>query len=217
MVGREGFRSQLDEIKNQLLHMGSSISSVLEKAKAGFRSGNEDVLHQLIKEDEKINQLEHELNDSVTLLITKQQPVASDLRRLIVTLKISSDLERVGDLAVDLAKASLRLDPNLLIEIKEKMIIMLGLAEQMIAESLEAYSDSDVMAAQKIASLDDHVDQMYGELIHELFQLDTNEVEVHQITELAFIGRYIERMADYATNITEWVIYEANGQHFDLN
>ncbi|KGA96788.1 phosphate starvation-inducible protein PhoH [Alkalihalobacillus alcalophilus ATCC 27647 = CGMCC 1.3604] len=217
MAGRENFQQQLQAIKDQLLGMGTRVSEVLNETHVAFREADLIKMESIIQDDHFINELEHQLNDSVTLLITKQQPVATDLRKLIVTLKISSDLERVGDLAVDMAKAARRLDDSTLTEIKDKMLKMFHLAEQMIEESLKAYDDSDAMLAQRIASLDDHVDRMYGEIIKELFEMNSGEVGVNQITQLAFIGRYIERIADYATNITEWVIYELNGKHFDLN
>ncbi|WP_413379492.1 phosphate signaling complex protein PhoU [Alkalihalobacillus sp. 1P02AB] len=217
MAGRENFQQQLQAIKNQLLGMGTRVSEVLNETHEAFREADLIKMESIIQDDHFINELEHQLNDSVTLLITKQQPVATDLRKLIVTLKISSDLERVGDLAVDMAKAARRLDNSLLTDTKEKMLKMFHLAEQMIEESLKAYDGSDAMLAQRIASLDDHVDRMYGEIIKELFEMNSGEVGVNQITQLAFIGRYIERIADYATNITEWVIYELNGKHFDLN
>ncbi|KMK74725.1 phosphate signaling complex protein PhoU [Alkalihalobacillus pseudalcaliphilus] len=217
MAVRENFTHQLQVVKEQLLDMGARVSEVLHESHRAFQEADIETMDRIIKDDHLINELEHKLNDSVTLLITKQQPVATDLRKLIVTLKVSSDLERVADLAVDMAKAARRLDAQMLTDIREKMMKMFQLAEQMIEESLKAYAQSDVILAQRVASIDDHVDRMYGEIIRELFELNSNEVEVNQITQFAFIGRYIERMADYATNITEWVIYEMNGKHFDLN
>ncbi|MDV2684930.1 phosphate signaling complex protein PhoU [Alkalihalophilus lindianensis] len=211
------FHSQLDYVKQELLTMGGQVIEVIERMNESFEENEKSVMEEIIKDDSLINQLELDMHDKVTLLISKQQPVATDLRKLIVALKISSDLERVADLVVDIAKQSIRLKNENLIEYREKLKSMFLIAEDMVRNSLEAYRQSDILMAQKIALTDDKVDTLYGDIIRELFKIDASEVEVDQITQLAFIGRYIERIADYATNISEWVVYEVNGKHFDLN
>ncbi|MEC2071577.1 phosphate signaling complex protein PhoU [Alkalihalophilus marmarensis] len=211
------FHSQLDYVKQELLTMGNRVEEVIAQMKEAFESDNKDQMEALIAEDSVINQLELDMHDKVTLLISKQQPVATDLRKLIVALKISSDLERVADLVVDMAKQSIRMNKYSLPVYKEQLLAMFLIAEDMITKSLEAYEKSDILMAQKIALTDDKVDTQYGDLIRELFKVGDASVEVDQITQLAFIGRYIERIADYATNISEWVVYEVNGKHFDLN
>jgi phosphate transport system protein len=211
------FHSQLDYVKQELLTMGNRVEEVIAEMKEAFESDNKAQMETLIAEDSAINQLELDMHDKVTLLISKQQPVATDLRKLIVALKISSDLERVADLVVDMAKQSIRMNKYSLPVYKEQLLAMFLIAEDMITKSLEAYEKSDILMAQKIALTDDKVDTQYGDLIRELFKVEDASVEVDQITQLAFIGRYIERIADYATNISEWVVYEVNGKHFDLN
>ncbi|ERN52782.1 phosphate signaling complex protein PhoU [Alkalihalophilus marmarensis] len=211
------FHSQLDYVKQELLTMGNRVEEVIAEMKEAFESDNKAQMEALIAEDSAINQLELDMHDKVTLLISKQQPVATDLRKLIVALKISSDLERVADLVVDMAKQSIRMNKYSLPVYKEQLLAMFLIAEDMITKSLEAYEKSDILMAQKIALTDDKVDTQYGDLIRELFKVEDASVEVDQITQLAFIGRYIERIADYATNISEWVVYEVNGKHFDLN
>ncbi|TWI57124.1 phosphate signaling complex protein PhoU [Halalkalibacter nanhaiisediminis] len=211
------FHFQLENVKQELLEMGGQVEAVLNEMMSGFTSSNTALMENIIKNDYKINQAELTLHDKVTLLISKQQPVATDLRKLIVVLKISSDLERVADLAVDMAKQSSRLKNHSLIPFKDRLVTMFTLAQEMIRKSLESFEQSDIMLAQKIASMDDKVDTMYGDLIRDLFKSNPDQIEVDQVTQLAFIGRYIERIADYATNIAEWVVYEVNGKHFDLN
>ncbi|MDT8859556.1 phosphate signaling complex protein PhoU [Alkalihalobacillus sp. MEB130] len=217
MAIRESFHSQLDLVKHQLLEMGTRIEDILEQMIQAFASSDANRMEQIIKDDYLINQLEIEMHDQVTRIISRQQPVATDLRKLIVALKISSDLERVADLVVDIAKQSKRMKKDSLLTFQVKIVAMYTLAQKMIHESLESFRNTDLLLAQKIAGMDDKVDSMYGELIRELFKLNDDRIEIDQITQLAFIGRYIERIADYATNIAEWVVYEVNGKHFDLN
>ncbi|GAE26306.1 phosphate transport system regulatory protein PhoU [Halalkalibacter wakoensis JCM 9140] len=217
MAVRESFHSQLDLVKQQLLDMGTRVEEVMDQMIQSFASSNTNKMDEIIKNDYLINQLELSMHDQVTLLISRQQPVATDLRKLIVALKVSSDLERVADLIVDIAKQSKRMKENSLLTFQVKIIAMYTIAQEMLTTSLDAFKHTDLLQAQKIAGMDDKVDQLYGELIRELFTLKDAQIEIDQITQLAFIGRYIERIADYATNIAEWVIYEVNGRHFDLN
>jgi phosphate transport system protein len=214
---RESFHSQLDLVKQQLLEMGWRVEEALSDMLQAFTSSDIRVMEHIISRDIEINQLEIGMHSQVTLLISRQQPVATDLRKLIVALKISSDLERVADLVVDIAKQSKRLKQNSLLSYHVKIIGMFTIAQEMIQRSLEAFKHRDLLMAQKIAMMDDKVDALYGDLIRELFKLSDDHIEIDQVTQLAFIGRYIERIADYATNIAEWVVYEVNGKHFDLN
>ncbi|WP_096198889.1 phosphate signaling complex protein PhoU [Bacillus sp. FJAT-45350] len=217
MSVRETFELALKDLRLSIIAMGHEVEKVLHQVIDAFEQNNENILNDVIKNDPRINHLELLINERVTLMIAKQQPVATDLRKLIVALKISSDLERVGDLAVDIAKVSKRLQVNSLGEQRERLLEIADVAKNMISSALEAYLHSDVLKAQKIATLDDKVDTMFGEFVRGIFQ-QGKEVDVaEQITNLAFIARYIERIADYATNLAEWVVYEVNGQHFDLN
>ncbi|MBP3949617.1 phosphate signaling complex protein PhoU [Bacillus suaedae] len=217
MTVRLSFDSQLNTVKQRILEMGRQVEGVLLTVIDSWNSTNTAMMEKVITEDYKINQLELHMHDQVTLIISKQQPVATDLRKLIVALKISSDLERVADLAVDMAKQAKRMNSNAHLTYQDHIVTMFGMAQVMVNQALEAYEKTDLLMAQKIATMDDKVDHLYGEFIRELFSNKDLNMEVDQVTQLAFIGRYIERIADYATNIAEWVVYEVNGKHFDLN
>ncbi|WP_209121963.1 phosphate signaling complex protein PhoU [Alkalihalobacillus sp. BA299] len=217
MSARESFEIELKQIKAKILEMGQVVEMALQQSLDAFRDNDHNEMNAVIKNDRKINQFELRINETVTLLIAKQQPVASDLRKLIVALKISSDLERIGDLAVDIAKIGKRVEPSELDIYRKQLLEISKKATEMLSSALAAYYHSDVLKAQKIASLDDQVDQMYGEFIQKLFKIETSNKRVKIITNLAFIGRYIERIADYATNLAECIVYEVNGQYFDLN
>lgn len=214
---RGNFTHQLVEVKQEIQKMGQQVKQSLSLAIEAFQQGNAMKIEKVIQGDIEINQMELAINDEVVLMIAKQQPVAGDLRKLIVALKISSDLERIGDLAVDMAKVSKRIDTNYLPGQRDILLEMADIACNMLETSLNAYMTSDILVAQRIAMLDDKVDQMYGQYIRDIMNLGTEELRAEQTTQLAFLGRYIERIADYATNVAEWVVYEVNGKHFDLN
>lgn len=217
MSVRSSYEIALNEVKSHIMKMGKDVEQALQLALEGLGNDDAKKLETVIKEDRKINEQELKINEKVTLMIAKQQPVATDLRRLIVALKISSDLERIGDLTVDVSKISQRLSSFNVGESKERLLDIADVVQEMFAYALAAYYESDILQAQKIATMDDIVDKMYGEFIRDLFQASTGKEKVEQVTNLAFIGRYLERIADYATNLAEWVVYEVNGQYFDLN
>ncbi|GAF13339.1 phosphate transport system regulatory protein PhoU [Bacillus sp. JCM 19046] len=213
---RSLFHQQLDEVANHIQELGSATLAQLDLAIASFANQDAASVAAIIDNDKNINKNELDLNERVFDIIARQQPVASDLRKLIVVMKIAGDLERVADLAVDLAKVSKRLVPYQG-EARQELSLLATDARNMVAKALIAYKNQDVMAAQQLAKLDDEIDERFGLFIKHLFRQDVGEPDVEMITQLAFIARYVERIADYATNLSEWIIYEANGQHFDLN
>lgn len=219
MAMRESFLGELTDLKEEIMLLGSMVERAFKETMNAFHTKDYTKLDRIIDNDQNINALELEINEKATLLIAKQQPVASDLRKIIVSLKVSSDLERMGDLAVDMAKAADRIHHSAKFEEYEiSLIQMAEKAQSMMKSVLKAYRDSQVIDAQHIASLDDDVDTAYGEFIRGIFNVNiTSKDDTEYVTQMAFIARYIERIADYCTNIAEWIIYEVNGQRFDLN
>lgn len=218
MVVRENFKSQLDDLKKKLLELGHMSESQAKKAMNALIEQDVETSLSIIDNDVKINEREEAINDQAILMIAKQQPVASDLRRIIVAIKISTDVERVGDLAVNIAKSAIRIGEKPLIKPIVDIPDMAELALGMVSDGLKAYYEEDVELARELAERDDQVDKMYGELIKELLKLAADHPDkMMQITQLSFICRFIERIADHATNIAESVIYLVRGRHYELN
>lgn len=218
MKARETFDAQLKELKDELLMLGKMAEDALDDAIQALKEQDVEKALRIIDSDYKINDLEEEINDKSIWMIAKEQPVAIDLRRLITALKISTDVERVGDLAVNIAKSVIRIGDEPLIKPLEDIPKMASIAQKMINDVLQAYFDEDVAKAKAIADVDDEVDQLYGKLIKELLAMMTKRPEsIAQITQLSFVCRHIERVADHATNISENIIYLVKGKRYDLN
>lgn len=218
MSVRENFNAQLDDLKKKLLELGHMSESQAKKAMDALLEQDVETSLSIIENDSKINEREEEINDMAILMIAKQQPVASDLRRIIVAIKISTDVERVGDLAVNIAKSAIRIGEKPLVKPLVDIPKMAELALGMVTDGLKAYYEENVELARELAERDDQVDKMYGQLIQELLKLAAEKPEqVPQITQLSFICRFIERIADHATNIAENVIYLVRGRHYELN
>jgi phosphate transport system protein len=218
MQTRETFHSGLTSLKGSIVQLGNEVNDAFNQSMDAFINNDSEKFAAIKENDVKVNQQEIVINEKATLLIARQQPVASDLRKIIVAFKVSSDLERVGDLAVDITKAAKRI-PMTATKIDTRLLLqMANKASEMLSKALIAYENANVLEAQQIATLDDEVDEMYAQFVKKIFNIVISEqLEIEQVTQLAFISRYIERIADYATNIAELIIYEVNGQYFDLN
>lgn len=218
MSVREKFNTELESTQDQLIQLSTMAVNALSKSIEALLNHDIDAALEVIEDDMKINRLEEEINDRVILLIAKQSPVATDLRRLVVIIKVASDMERVGDYAVNIAKDTIRLGKEEHLPQIAQIERMHKLAAAMLMQVIDAFVEEDVVKAKEIAELDDQVDDLYGQVLTQLILAGSEDPgKISQITQLAFIGRYMERSADHATNIAEQLFYLVRGRHYDLN
>jgi phosphate transport system protein len=218
MVKRREFDLGLEEMTQLLTEMGSRVEIALRESMEALKNSDVETGKLIVKSDTELNQIEEKISEIGAKLIATQQPVAKDLRRILIAFKISSDLERMGDLSVDIAKVVIRLDGQPLIKPLLDLPRMTELVILMIQESLRSYVEENVDLAYKSAKDDDQVDALYSQILRELFALMVeNPKTVNQAMLLSFVGRYIERIADHATNIAESVVYLVTGKRPELN
>ncbi|MFJ8063001.1 phosphate signaling complex protein PhoU [Psychrobacillus sp. NPDC096426] len=218
MVGREKFDEELQKVQKLLIELSNTAIDTLNTSMDYLLGSNIEGALSVINHDIHINHMEEEINDRVILLIAKQQPVAKDLRRLMVLVKIASDMERIGDYAVNIAKETIRIGKDehiepiyLLDEMRVKTIAMLK-------QILDAFIHENMDEARKIAKQDDEVDELYGHAIRTLLNVGVQKPEqLSQVTQLSFVCRYLERSADHATNLAERLLYLLKGKHYELN
>ncbi|MBM4762296.1 phosphate signaling complex protein PhoU [Bacillus sp. B15-48] len=218
MVVRERFEEELSELQNKLIELGGLSAEALTKALVALEALDVDLALEIIEDDKKANMLEEEIDDFAIMLIAKQSPVAIDLRRIIVGIKIANDVERIADYAVNIAKSAIRIGNQPLVKPIEHIKEMHKLTLEMLSLSIEAYGEEDLTKAKRVAELDDQVDALYGQTIRDLLQLNQTKPDfIAQITQLSFVCRYLERAADHTTNIAEHVFYLVKGKRYDLN
>ncbi len=218
MVVREKFEHDLKKVQELFLTLSNLSISTLNKSIDALLSNDVDAALSIIENDIKINRLEEEINDCVILLLAKQQPVATDLRRLIVLLKAAHDMERVGDYAVNIAKETIRIGKTEFVSPIKNIEEMRVKTIKMLTEVMKAFIEENIEDARKIAELDDQVDNLYGQTIQELLKVGSeNPNMLSQVTQLSFVCRYLERSADHATNIAEQLFYLVKGRHYELN
>ncbi len=218
MVNRTHFDNKLKELKEKLFDMADLAKVSLRESIETLKTQDTEKAREIISKDRLINKFDNEINNMAIVLIAKESPVATDLRKIISALRICSEIERIGDMATNISKATLHIGDQKLIKPIEEIPRMLSIAEEMLEDALKAFYEEDTAAARKIADRDDEVDELYGKLVQELMTyIPQYPDEISQITQLAFTCRYIERVADHVTNICENVIYLVTGERFDLN
>ncbi|WP_099352262.1 phosphate signaling complex protein PhoU [Fredinandcohnia onubensis] len=218
MAIRTTFDKDLDHLKELLVEMVNLSKTAVEKSVQSLAHQDIELAEQIIKDDQKINELEEQIDSIIIQLIAQQQPVASDLRAIIAGLKISSDIERIGDLAVNIAKSTIHIGDGPLIKPIVDIPKMAEKALDMLNNVIKAYIEKDINLAIQTAKADDEVDELYGKIIKELLELmPSNPNSINQITQLAFISRHIERVADHTTNMAEHIIYMVKAKKVDLN
>jgi len=215
---RQQFDASLKELKDALILMGKHVQKAIADSVEALSSNNLELASEVIRKDPEINAEEEKIIELGTNLIALQQPVAKDLRRILVSFRMASDLERMADLAVDIAKVVQRLNGETLMKPLVDIPKMSEIVQQMTEESLQSYKDENVDQAYKMAKMDDEVDQLHGRILQEMFaMMAQNPNLINQAQMLCFVSRYLERMADHATNIGENVVYLAMGSRPDLN
>ena len=217
---RHNYDYELQGVRNDILQMGQLVITAIERSIQALVDLDMELACQVIQGDDAIDELELLLEERCVVLIARQQPLAKDLRILSTGLKISTDLERIGDHAFDIAKIAKRLGEGGNGHIKPLLDIprMAGLATQMLRDALTAYVNIDVELADKVCQADDEVDALYNQLFRELLTyMLADPAVINDATQLIFVARYLERVADHTTNIAEWVIYLQTGQRLHKN
>lgn len=215
---RERFEQDLIDVQQQFMRLCDLSAASLQQAFSSFVNQDIDLALSIIKEDVKLNRLEEEISDRVILLIAKQQPVATDLRRLMVLVKAANDVERIGDYAVNIAKETIRIGKQPFVTSIEPIEQMYALTSRMLREISEAFIEENIIKAKENAELDDEVDFLYGSTLQTYLKLTAVTPEsIAQLTNLSFICMYLERCGDHATNLAEHLIYLVKGKHYELN
>lgn len=215
---RRSFQEELSALQQELLKMGAFVEQSIHDSVKSLATRDRKLAEKVIKDDDLADQMQTEIENRSLELLALQQPMAKDLRVLGTALKIVTDLERIADHSVDIAKATIRLGDEPLIKPLIDIPRMAELSEQMIRNALDAYVSWDTQKALDLKQIDDTVDHLYSQVFRELlvYMMEDHRT-IHQATLLLMVAQHLERVADHATNIAEWVIYMVTGERCDLN
>ncbi|WP_117169218.1 phosphate signaling complex protein PhoU [Paraliobacillus sediminis] len=218
MVAREQFEIELDKMKQKVIDLAQGAKVQLQDAVHALYQSDTSLAAEVVEADKRLDAIDLDINETAILLIARQQPVASDLRKLIVAIRISTDLERMADNAKNIARSTKHLGENHGLEIHESLADMRDVALRMIDLAIHAYEQEDITIAKNLSEMDDLIDGMYANVLQELLEeTATNPQKIQLIMQMAFCGRFIERYGDHLTNIAENIMYLVKGESLDLN
>ena len=205
---RKEYRHELEIVQEKVAVMGDRACAEVQMAMEALLAGDVDLAREVMQADDDIDAMIVDIEDSCILLIAKQQPIAHDLRVIATGFKISTDIERIGDHAYDIAKTVQQVEVPLDSE-RMKCVQVLGdCAVDMVAKAMRAYRQHDVQLADEVRRLDKKMDAVFERTFYALSEFVTTEAaRQKRITQLLFIARFLERIGDHAVNIAEWVIY----------
>jgi len=215
---RKHFIDEMNDLNIKVERMGEEIGVIYNNLILALETNNKNVAASIIEEDKIINDIEVSINVDAYLLIAKQCPVASDLRRIITALKIANDLERIADYTVNISKYIVKSTANnkefrkVLISLADKVVIMLS-------DIIKAYHDENLELALKVCELDSTIDDLYKQKVKDLIKIgkaNTDETAEAAIRALLVL-KQLERAGDHITNIAENIVYLVNGKRVELN
>lgn len=212
---RQAYENDLQRLKEELLKMGGLVEEMIALATRSIADRDPEMARQVIRMDDLIDQMDDRIEERCMRLLALQQPLARDLRLVGGILKVVTDLERMADYSVNIAELTLRIVQDPLIKPLIDIPKMASMAQEMTRRSLDSLVSQDVKAAEEVCQADDPVDELYSALFDELigFVLQGGDARrAGQAINLIFVARYLERIADHATNIAERVIYIVSGK-----
>lgn len=209
---RKQYNMQLEELHNLLASMGELCRKIITLAAKTLQTEEDGLYEEIFGLDARIDRAQTEVETLCLRLLLRQQPVATDLRRVSAALKMVSDMERIGDQAADITELS----PYLMCEGVEGQIHIQDMARatvQMVVDSVDAFIRDDGQLAQKVIEADDQVDDLFEQIRDELLGLiRANAIEAKAALDLLMAAKYFERIGDHAVNIAEWVEYSITGK-----
>lgn len=215
MGTRQAYDKELYNLKQELLRMGSLVEEMIHQSIEALANQDKELANKVIVGDDVVDAMERELDEQCVRLIALQQPLARDLRVVVTVTKVVTDLERIADHAVNIAETALKIADQPLIKPLVDIPRMAKMAKAMVKGCLDAFVNGDVDLARSTAMTDDQVDRLYDMLFTELIDIAarSNDTTVStQAINLLFVARYLERVADHATNVAERVIFMVTGK-----
>ncbi|MFG2941511.1 phosphate signaling complex protein PhoU [Streptomyces sp. NPDC048282] len=213
---RDAYHEELDSIGDSLVDMARLVGSAIGRATTAILDGDLKLAESVIEADQKVDELHHDLEARAIALLARQQPVATDLRIVVTSLRMSADLERSGDLAQHVAKqARLRFPEHVIPRDLEATILEMGqLAQRLMAKAAEVIVTKDVDLALQLEQDDDEMDLLHRALFQHLLD-DRWHHGIETAVDVTLLGRYYERYADHAVAVAKRVVFLVTGEHAD--
>jgi len=214
------YDAELKELNLKILEMGGLVEKQIEHAVRGLVERDDALARATIERDHDVNRMDVDIDDLCIRLLALHQPAAKDLRLITTGLKITTDLERIGDIAVNLCERAIELNKEPQLKPFIDIPRMAQVAQTMLRQSLDSFVREDVDLALRVCRDDDVIDQLTQQLFRELMSYMVEAPQtITRATRLLFVAKYLERIADHATNIAEMVVFTVKGKsirHLDV-
>lgn len=209
---REAYEIQLERLEKEIENMGQCVERALIETWRAMEEKNWKVAEKVINEDRIINDMQRNIEARCLTIITKQQPVAGDLRLVSAALKVVTDIERIGDQAADIAELLLRFEDTSVAECSENIKPMLFAAKEMVRKAILSLVQRDKEMAKEVSGEDDIVDGYFNAVKEEMIhKLQLKEMDADLCVDTLMVAKYLERIGDHAVNIAEWEVFQETG------
>lgn len=207
------YEAELREVRENLLRMAGYVELMIADAAQALIEGDRELALKTINADERVDALEVDTDELCLLMLAKRQPLASDLRMITLAMKMVTDLERIGDLAVNISERTMALGSAPRPATAEKIQCMATLAQSMIRDAIDAFVSRDVSLARNVFDRDQEVDDLYREVTRDVQSTMHDEpAYVQRGVHLSAVAKFLERIADHGTNLAELVIFLVEGK-----
>ncbi|HHY34633.1 MAG TPA: phosphate signaling complex protein PhoU [Firmicutes bacterium] len=217
-TARKSFHQELEKLEDDVVKLATMAEEAVARAVKSLKQKDVNMAQKIIDGDDVLDDLALDIENRCFSMLALQQPMASDLRTIGSALKIVTDLERIGDHAVDIAKVTRRLYDKTYIKPLIDIPRMAQITQEMLRSSLQAFVKKEVNFLDELKEQDDEVDHLYSQIFRELLTfMMADPSTINQAMEFLMVASHLERVADHATNIGEWVYYAVTGERKDLN
>jgi phosphate transport system protein len=207
------FHEELDGLKQTLLAMGALVEDQIRRVMHALLERDDGLAREVMERDQRVNAYDVEIDEKCVELLALHQPTAIDLRVIMTAVKIVTDLERIGDQAVNIAQRAIELNSEPQLKPYVDLPRMAECAQRMVKESLDAFVNRDTELARRVCASDSEVDSLKEQIFRELLTFMMQDPKtIPRALRLILISRFMERIADHATNIAEMVIYMVEGK-----
>ncbi len=207
------FDEELSDLKTKLLRMAAQAEDQIDKALTALVTRDSALAREVIERDHLVNALDVEIDEESIRLLALHQPAARDLRLVTTAMKIATELERISDLAENVCERAIELNEEPQLKPYIDIPMMGNMARMMVKQSIDAFVKDDSALARKVLTDDDYVDDLMEQIFRELLSFMIEDARtITRAIRLSFIAKYLERMADHATNIAELVVYLVEGK-----
>lgn len=206
------YEAELKDLRDKLLSMGAKVEMAISRSVRSVTERDSEQAQKVKDCEREINRLEVEIDDACRRILALRQPAASDLRFITTALKIVTDLERMGDLAVNIAQRAFDLNQAPPLRPFPDLTKLADLAQEQLKKALDAFVESDVQKAEEVMKGDEMLDAFYKQLFNELLTFMMEDAKnIRRTTALMFVAKHLERLGDHVTNVAEMVIYMVRG------